>query len=280
MSLADNAIFIVISGYRHFEYAQNAIKFDVEDYLLKPIDEDELIFTLKKISKKLNDFTEAESNHKKMEEQYIQNKIKLQQNLLSYLYENPEYFINVDRNEVVKKFQLSFKNGLYKVFIIKCDNKKNKNIQNLILLKKIFDLANMIYKGNTFEFIADITEYDLICLLNYSFNNEVLIQDKSRTFFQKSLDLARDYPSCYITMGIGKIVSNFSEIPDSFVCAVDSIKSRHIYPYSSLLEYEELIEEKTDISEYILNNQINNIIKLIELKDSTGIKNFVQGLFN
>ena len=41
--------FIVVSGYKYFDYAQKALKYGVEDYLLKPIDEDELNRQLQKI---------------------------------------------------------------------------------------------------------------------------------------------------------------------------------------------------------------------------------------
>ena len=43
----------VISGYRQFDYAYNALKYDVADYLLKPIDAIELNSALKKISEDL-----------------------------------------------------------------------------------------------------------------------------------------------------------------------------------------------------------------------------------
>lgn len=46
--LREDLDFVIISGYRHFEYAQSAIKYGVSDYLLKPIQKEELCSTLEK----------------------------------------------------------------------------------------------------------------------------------------------------------------------------------------------------------------------------------------
>lgn len=40
--------FIIISGYQEFEYAKKAIHFNISDYLVKPIDREELNMALKK----------------------------------------------------------------------------------------------------------------------------------------------------------------------------------------------------------------------------------------
>ncbi|MFQ6840880.1 MAG: response regulator, partial [Agathobaculum sp.] len=47
--------FIVISGYRQFEYAQSALKYGVEDYLLKPLKQEELSSILLRIKDKLGE---------------------------------------------------------------------------------------------------------------------------------------------------------------------------------------------------------------------------------
>ena len=45
--------FVVLSGYHQFEYAYNALKYKVNDYLLKPVNEDELNETLLRIGEKI-----------------------------------------------------------------------------------------------------------------------------------------------------------------------------------------------------------------------------------
>ena len=54
--------FIILSGYSDFSYAQAAIKYGVEFYLTKPIDEDELLEAIHAIKRNLKEAQEA-SNH-------------------------------------------------------------------------------------------------------------------------------------------------------------------------------------------------------------------------
>lgn len=52
--------FIILSGFTDFEYAQAAIRYGVDYYLTKPIDEDELLRTVQEISSNLSEEKEQE----------------------------------------------------------------------------------------------------------------------------------------------------------------------------------------------------------------------------
>ena len=57
---------IIISGYAHFEYAQQAISYGVGHYLLKPVNKGELTATLQKLQKKIGERKESELNHQEL----------------------------------------------------------------------------------------------------------------------------------------------------------------------------------------------------------------------
>lgn len=61
-----NLHFIIISGYRKFEYAQSALKYGVEDYLLKPIKQEELTGILMRLSDKMGEEAALEFRLKKV----------------------------------------------------------------------------------------------------------------------------------------------------------------------------------------------------------------------
>jgi two-component system, response regulator YesN len=63
-----NGQFIILSGYSEFEYAKTAISLGVKEYLLKPIDERELLNVVKNIYKEIQDNEGLTSYHLNNEE--------------------------------------------------------------------------------------------------------------------------------------------------------------------------------------------------------------------
>lgn len=60
------ARFVILTGYDEFEYARKAIKLDVEDYILKPIDEEKLEQVVKRAVEKLDEMDRG--NAREMED--------------------------------------------------------------------------------------------------------------------------------------------------------------------------------------------------------------------
>lgn len=62
-----NPAFVIISGYDDFKYAQQAMRYGVHDYILKPIDEEEMVSTLRKLSYTMSAMPMTLPSHRMLE---------------------------------------------------------------------------------------------------------------------------------------------------------------------------------------------------------------------
>lgn len=107
--------FIVISGYRQFEYAQSALKYGVEDYLLKPLKQEELMGILLRLKEKLGEEATREYQLQKSGE-------RRQHQLITALQQAAERqtpFLTAQQAEV--EYGVHFGAGCYLAALIKPD---------------------------------------------------------------------------------------------------------------------------------------------------------------
>ena len=66
-----NAFFVILSGYADFSYAQKAIKYKCTDYILKPVEKEQLLETLKNVTELKTDKEEEIKESRKHERAYL-----------------------------------------------------------------------------------------------------------------------------------------------------------------------------------------------------------------
>jgi len=169
---------IILSGHDEFEYAQQAIKLGVTDYLLKPITVQNLQNVLQKLTVQLDREKEEHENLKKLQEQVDENRSTLRERLLFKLIVGA--VSPTDAIETGQMLGLDLVARYYLVAILKIalgdvteqyEHDEYQKIQNTVmgLIQKnpdIFSLKRewgdliLIMKGNTPEYLEE--ERDLL----------------------------------------------------------------------------------------------------------------------
>jgi two-component system response regulator YesN len=186
---------VILSGHDEFEYAQQAIKLGVKEYLLKPVTPQDLHQVLQKVAAQLEQEDKERENLQKLHDQVRENQAALRERLLLKLAIGA-----VSPTEAIEQGQalgLDLIARCYLVVILRAeladrsdqfDYAEYQQVQQLVsdvvennpdvfLLRKGWEELVLIMKGNTPEFLEE--ERDLIL--------ERIKREAERTRYQLSI---------------------------------------------------------------------------------------------
>ena len=97
--------YIIISGYDDFKYAQKAIRLGVKDYLLKPVDDDELFETIRNAADLILEkkYIKENKSYKKINKEVLRKKrysLKKLSSKEKYYYESFDYIKNNYKEDI------------------------------------------------------------------------------------------------------------------------------------------------------------------------------------
>lgn len=268
--------FIVISGYRHFEYAHNAIKYGVEDYLLKPIKQTELNKALEKIG-----IEKRSEMEKKQEDIQIQKKLTKSRNIMHHELINK--IIDNDEignlKQVNEEYSISLEEECFQAVAIKLDYKKIKEkelVQDNLATEKIIELISTESKPYVIDYIISLKESRLIvCVFNFAFENRTALNKVYRELIRVINDYLYVFNAYEITMGIGSSVDSFSQVHTSLYTALKALQYRIRFGTGGKIYYDDYKFGNTQRTKQIKNKLQSDIIICIDSFDSNKLKDLI-----
>jgi len=239
--------YIILTGYDEFEYARQAIQLNVHDYILKPIDYDALIISVKKLKEDiLNKQEQKESSYEYELEQYFND-------LINYnLASRNDYYDNSQNATFSPLPQYSFFRIVILRFLASCERKTVKMYLADAPLKCDFLFRDM-YRN-----------YYIVCDSSDEKKFLALIQYLDSTFLAEKVS---------VKIGIGNSYSGMDYLYLSYMEAQIALKNVTLQSNTTILYYSDInnisplsllnLETKIRIKIFILEKNIEKLRALI-----------------
>lgn len=262
-----NIHIIIFTGFDEFEYAKEAVHLEVEEYMLKPINSDELTECLKRVKNSLDLEREEKLNVQKLENYFNDVLPILQTNLFVSLIEG-----RVDEEEYVKfvdSYKIDLKGPFYCCVVFHTSTHHvPENMEPLLLsmsvereikerIAKKFNCKEFIYLGNTVLIVElsskeKMVEFTDICDKFCKWVNRVI--------------------GAVVTAGIGRVCDNILNINNSYEGAREAVSYRVLYGTNRAINIEEIAPNEQNMTLQSEDSKMHDLFKAIYLGDNKSIE--------
>lgn len=232
--------FLIISGYRYFDYAQNAIKFGVGDYLLKPINREELSAALIKMRNLHLQRTERLSREERLKMRLKRDIHKLRNSFFADTLLNPESEIPQYSLEWLnEQYQFTFKSGSFQMIAVKIDYERNHDFsrnETDLMEGKIEEILRNQLQDVCLELWTYSHNSFIYALLNYEPERKKDVRQKWKAALDEIISQGAVFASFSYTLGVGSVVEDISQWKTSSHEARRAIRQRLVMGTGKIIE--------------------------------------------
>ncbi|MFV0364094.1 MAG: response regulator [Suipraeoptans sp.] len=271
--------FIIISGYSNFEYAKNAIRYGVEDYLLKPLEKKEIVATLKSIRDKRTIIEERQAEELRLKDIVEVSKEKSRDSLLSdmIINKNSQNFSNIQ--EVNEEYQTHFVNGYFMTIIVQPFMEQHliSDEELSIMLPKIEQMIVNRLNDYGGEVIAKPVRDCVWCIVN---SKDDMVEDLTKKLKKIRIDVLKlksIFKGIEIHTSFGKQVMNITDLGESLSSAEQIMFERIIVPEEKIHRYSQEFCLSEDIStDLLLKDELFEAMEHLDLRKIKELTNLIK----
>ena len=234
---------IIISGFDEFEYAKNAVKYQVLEYILKPITPMEFTETLLRVKKMFDERKESQRDMKKIRSAYVSNLPMVQGRYLHNLLNGTVDYAKLDEKQ--EELRLNLSAGCYNTALVEGDSlepftSQYANVKDELALFAVYNItAEIVASENCGIAFQGTDEKTAILFMG---DEEESLKIKMKQILPKIHQAMEEFLQIQVTIAVGKSVKRLEELPDSFAKTKSALEYKFMLGGNQTIEAEEYEE--------------------------------------
>ncbi|WP_294150060.1 response regulator [uncultured Clostridium sp.] len=220
---------VIFSGFDEFEYAKKAIKLNVIEYILKPVNVEELTAILKKIKKNLDEEIEQKRNVNLLRESYIKNLPTIREHFLNDLIHGGMSGETI--SEKLKEYDIDIDNA-HKWIVAAIHLEPDEKVDKAVSLHKERELIPISVQNMIEEKLEGQYRYTMFHSSFESILIAAIDENNSQTGLVAMLgDICKETKKILevsVTIGVGESSNSLTDIGQSFHSALNALGYRAV----------------------------------------------------
>lgn len=230
-----NIKILILSGYDEFDYAKEAIRLGVTEYLLKPISSGKLLEALNGVSESIRREKEDKDLVRKYMEEMRENTEHEKQKFFEQMIAGN--LSMADALETGKKYEMNLSAGMYNLLLFRFTLGKENGKSGELLGEAEYAIEKLTERLEyVFEFQRGVEGWAFLLMAD----NEEQMSERVKELSKDLEEIMKNYSTIAYFGGIGQPVARLRELEESFREAERALAARFTMELNRIISVEDI----------------------------------------